>query len=127
MTIEELTKEVIEAANVAKSTINAGDVDGLMLQLGEAAEWMARSAVLVAEAVAIRATARAEATKKYYAEKIPPSYMREMMDGECVDAEKIFTWTERLNAALTHRVDALRTLISAEKSIAEGDRYRGGR
>jgi hypothetical protein len=81
-------------------------------------QWLARSGELVADAEsiyesALGATIIEMSTEKKYS--FATSLFRQVAEGKCADILKIYRRIERQNAALTHAIDAIRSLLSYEK------------
>jgi len=47
--------------------------------------------------------------------KLPPSVQVRVLNAECFEENAILEYSDRLNAALTHSIDCLRTVISLYK------------
>ena len=52
---------------------------------------------------------------KYKGDKLSPTMMKTVIEGECAEQYGRLEYADRLNAGLVHCMDSLRTLISAKK------------
>lgn len=52
-------------------------------------------------------------------QKLAPTVLRMLIDGQTADEEGNLVYADRLNAGITHAIDSLRTLISLRKSEME--------
>lgn len=83
------------------------------------ASMMGLSAESMAAAQRRLQNARHAALKKYHDEKYPPSVLLKMADGECAFENALYVYADRLNAAITHQVDFIRTVCSKYKTELE--------
>lgn len=116
----------------------AQDGDILAADLGTLKGWLGRSATLTAEAQALydyelgqtitelmRPWTREETDAWVIAsggmkapEKPTPTIAEKMAKAQVCDVLKVYKRAERLNAALVHGIDAVRSLLSYEKELA---------
>lgn len=60
-------------------------------------------------------TKELEVLKRITKEALPPSTMTHMLRAECFDELAMLEYADRLNAAITHSLDTLRSVISLYK------------
>lgn len=80
---------------------------------------MGLSAECMAAAQRRLQNARFEALKKLHDQKYPPSVLLKLADGECALEHALYDYADRLNAAITHQVDFIRTVCSKYKTELE--------
>ena len=97
----------------------AADAETLCADLATLAGWLARSAVLVAEAEALYDFELGYETSAVMLSQngAATSQVGKIAAGNCSDIKRVYLTAERLNAALVHAIDATRTLISYEKTL----------
>lgn len=121
-------------------TINAFVMKGvpdsdisLMLQTGSTlVTYLASTAALVAESgklfnhAKVKAyhtlAASSTANSKYYSATLAKDYIA----SRCADEGYTYEFACRMNAAVTHSLDMLRTAVSAEKQLLSNLQYGGG-
>lgn len=89
--------------------------EGLINELDYRSQWLARSAELFADAQRHLDVKRGQESERCFAQAIPASTARDIIAGNSSMENKVFTLAERLNATLTHQIDALRSILSFEK------------
>ena len=72
----------------------------------------ALSAETVSEAKKELCEKQVEVITEYRESKLPASIFKMFMDGKCATELANFTFADRLNAAITHSIDGLRSIIS---------------
>lgn len=78
-----------------------------------------------AEARQFLESARLVALKMFSGDKkVTPSIILKMADGACADQIKVYEYSDRLNAGITHKLDTLRTIISLRKTEMENSRFQ---
>ena len=95
------------------------EVVGLMDEMLERCEWLARSSELLAEAQFILDKARGEAAEKLSQTKFGASILREFIGNLVAEETRLRNLADRLNVTITHQLDAIRTKISFEKSLSQ--------
>lgn len=114
MMAEELLTELTTIYSNIKEGLDRTP-EGLLEELDNRGQWLARSAELVAEAQAILDTKRGEASEAYAGRKESWSIIKALVERDCKLEKKIFTLADRLNATLTHQMDEVRSILSFEK------------
>lgn len=113
MTKEALTQELAGLYKSIGMGFDKSSPETLMAELEYRCQWLARSAELVAEAQFIHDKARGAASEKYL--DVSATVLREVLTRDCAEEARLLKLAERLNATLTHQIDAIRTVVSFEK------------
>lgn len=66
--------------------------------------------------------ARLRAMQELRGEDYPPSIMSKAIDAHCSDELAVYEYADRLNAAITHQLDIIRTIISYRKEEMANER-----
>lgn len=66
--------------------------------------------------------ARLRALQELRGEDYPPSIMSKAMDSHCSSELATYEYADRLNAAITHQLDMIRTIISYRKEEMANER-----
>lgn len=103
-------KELIERP-LSKDNINA--VQDKLIDL---AAMSSLSAETVAQANKALKLKQEETIVKYRSSKLPASILKLQIDSKCAEEFAMFTLADRLNAAITHCQDSLRTIVSYAKT-----------
>ena len=115
------TPELLELGEVISAPRAGMDGDVLCADLATLCGWLARSATLTAEAESIYNFELAEAIKRINAapelKGIATSLAGKVAAGAVKDISKMYFTAERLNAAIVHAIDSVRTMISFEKAM----------
>lgn len=91
------------------------DVNILVNKLNDLNHYLARTAVMLTEAKMIHDKAMLDTYLAYDFEKMPASVVNKMVASMCGESSKLVTWVERLNRALVHIGENMRTQISFNK------------
>ncbi len=92
----------------------------LWVELDNLIQWLSRSGELVSDIESLYESALgAQAEELAKDEKLSPSTITMIAKGKCSDIKKTFRKIERQNAALTHAIDGVRSLLSYEKEMAK--------
>ena len=91
-----------------------------MDELDERSQWLARSSELLAEAQYILDRKRGEEAERLTG--FPPSVGREVLAGRSAEEARLHRLADRLNVTITHQLDAIRSVLSFEKSLATQSR-----
>ncbi len=94
---------------------------GLVGELDYRCQWLARSAEIKADAQHLYDQKRGEVADRLATEKssINATMMRFMVEGKSADEKRLLELADRLNAALTHQIEAIRSILSFEKQMAK--------
>ena len=101
------------------------DIQSMLSTLSRLTVFLASSGALSAEAeyLYLRAKEGAyQAVKESMVNK-SPSLINEFLNTKCADEAYILKLADRINASCTHHLDAVRTAISAEKSLTIASNY----
>lgn len=107
--------EGLDGADTKDITI----LSGILLTL---ASKLARSANLVAEGGMIASTAKRKAylnfsdTAKVQGLDFSPSIIKDFVSTQCGEELRCYEYSNRINAALTHAMDSMRSILSAAKT-----------
>lgn len=123
MTAEELSAELATIYSDIKEPLDRTP-EGLLQELDNRGQWLARSAELVAEAQAILDSKRGEASEVYAGRKESWSIIKSLIERDCKLEKKLFTLADRLNATITHQIDEVRSILSFEKEHLRGTHGR---
>ena len=92
------------------------DINSLCTELDIASQKLARSAELLADAQFIADKKRGEVAEKNRDESA--TLLREIIVGELADENRLLKLCEKLNSALVHRIESIRSILSAEKELS---------
>lgn len=120
---EEILSELNEINEYIMRGIPDSDITTMLQTMSALVTYLASSAALVAESGMIynKRKVRAylalktsqEANKDYWS----PSQGKEFVAAQCGDEYYTYELGQRVNAACTHALDAIRTAVSAEKTM----------
>ena len=108
----ELAKEIDELYQSIKKPITR-DPHGLMDELSYRCEWLARSAEIEADAQYHLDRRRGEVCDLFDEENW--NSLKIKIESETAQERKLLALADRLNATLTHQIDAIRSILSFEK------------
>lgn len=112
----EIATEVLGLYDLIKQDLNR-DIGSLMTELDKTSQWLARSAELLADAQYEVDVKRGEVAEQYRGETA--TMLREILSAQCATENRLLNQCERLNAALVHRIDSIRSILSAEKELSK--------
>ena len=115
MTPEELTSELGLIYKRIGQPLSR-DTAGLMDELDDRCQWLARSSELLAEAQHILDKRRGEIAEEN--RELGAMILREILSSKSADETRLKNLADRLNATITHQVDAIRSILSFEKSLS---------
>ena len=118
----EATLEVIKDA--IEKEVTAGDIAGATQKLLELSSLMGTAAECMKWAKKLILDAQGAAAKKHKDGGGNANTIKLMIESEIAEELMIFLYADRLCAALTHVVDALRTTISLYKSELEKSKFQ---
>ncbi|MCI2145813.1 MAG: hypothetical protein LKK08_06155 [Bacteroidales bacterium] len=116
MTIDEFTKELSSMQDYLEIT-TSNNGDELTDRLAQLNVYLARSGKLLADAKAIQEAKTAEVFGAYFSQitKMPATIAQKFIQAQTKDINYIVNWAERVNRAIVHQGDNIRTQISFEK------------
>lgn len=91
------------------------DANLLVERLNDLNHYLARTAVMLSEAKMIHDKAVLDTYMAYDFDKMTASVVNKMVASMCGESSRLVTWIERLNRALVHIGENLRTQISFSK------------
>ena len=94
---------------------HSDDVNIMVEYLKDLNHYLARTAVMLADAKMIHDKAIVDTYLAYDFEGTPASIANKMVASMCGDTSRLVTWVERLNRCLVHIGENLRTQISFNK------------
>jgi len=89
-------------------------------EISDRCAYLARSAVLMADTIRLIDIERGKFAATHA--KTQPTIFKEMLSGHMADHTRLHVLAERLNATVTHQLNALRSMLSFEKELAGGHR-----
>jgi hypothetical protein len=130
-TLNEILQELTAINEYILKGVPDNDIT-LMLQAGSVlVTYLASTAAMVAEAGKYYSQAKTRAYntlalssaahQKYYS----PSLAKDYIASRCSDEGYIYEFACRMNAAVTHSLDMIRTAVSAEKQLLSNLQYGG--
>lgn len=96
--------------------INRDNINAIQDKLIDLAAMSSLSAETVAQANKALKLKQEEIITIYKSSKLPASILKLQIDSKCAEEFAMFTLADRLNAAITHVSDSLRTIISYAKT-----------
>lgn len=115
---QSILSEIDEYYGYAASNYDRSNPDEMMDRLEHLATLLARTAHLLPEVEAMMAQRKAEVSDQY--PDMSATRLKYAIEAEAGDAIKLYRYVERLNAAIVHQIDALRTQLSYVKSSMGG-------
>lgn len=113
-------KDKIKAIRDAiEGHVDDNDLEGLIHKLNMLSCLVGTSAETKARAIKELKTAELIAYAKIKSEKLPPTVMKIVIEGETADERARLEMADRLNAGLVHCMDGIRTIISLRKTELE--------
>ena len=111
--------EVIKALNEIRAAIDKDvidvDIDSVKNKLLALTQFMGRSAE--ANASAKKILQQKELSVMLSMDKsLPPSMQAKLLNAQCWEENAMYEYADRLNSALVHTIDGLRTVISLYKT-----------
>ena len=119
MTALELEKEMSGLYESLKEPLDRTP-EGLLGELDFRCQWLARSSELRADAQFIMDEARGRAAEQYLDSSA--TVLREMINRDTAQENKLLVLADRLNATLTHQMDSIRSILSFEKESLRANR-----
>lgn len=122
-TKKQIIEELAEIHEFLLKGIPDQDINLMLSVLSTLTTYLASTAGLVAESGVLYNRAKVVA---YYAlelrfkevgKKMSPMLAKDFISGQCGDDEYAYEFAQRINSAVTHTIDALRTSVSAEKQL----------
>jgi paraquat-inducible protein B len=109
--------------HIQETSINS-DPEELKEELDQCSMYLARSSQLLADAEYFLNKAKGEAASKYAKSITAPAKFnatesKYFIEGVTTLETRLHTMAERLNRTLTHRIDAIRSVLSYEKMFKE--------
>ena len=118
--ITDSLKLAMELSQIYESIKPELDKTQLLAELDYRCQWLARSGELIADAQYILDCKRGQVADKN--NNLSATLLREVIARDCAEENRLYKLADRLNATLTHQIDALRTMISFEKESMRNSR-----
>lgn len=99
--------------------VETSEIESVMDKLNNLSSLSGLSAEIVAEAKQLILQRQKPAILLAQKSNVSASMQKAFVESECADEMMLYTYAERLNAAITHSLDALRTIVSMRKSELE--------
>lgn len=93
------------------------NTQGLMNELESRCGWLARSSELLADAQLILDRKRGIEAERLT--EVPALIGREILAGRSAEEARLLKLADRLNSSLVHQIDAIRSILSFEKSLSQ--------
>ena len=128
-TKEQMNRELVEMNEFLSKGIPDSDISLMLTTLSTLVTYLASSASLVAESGLYYNQAKYKAfngltnAKDANGKAKPASLIKEYIQSKCSNEGFVYEFAQRLNAAITHTIEAVRTAISAEKSLNHSMSY----
>lgn len=110
--------EEIEAIYSHLKRMDTSNGHQIAVELQWAITQLARSAELEADTYAILKLKQGEVLQSLLPDKLSPNTLKMVVESRTVPEATLYRKAERLNAAIVHAMDALRSLLSNEKAMA---------
>lgn len=121
---DQIVQELMEINRFVMCGIPDADLPAMLQTLSTLVTFLAGSAAMVAESGRLYNQAKLKAynslgnVKDENGKPKPPSLIKEYIGAMCAEDGYAYELANRVNASVTHALDACRTSISAEKSLA---------
>lgn len=99
--------------------VETSEIESVMDKLNNLSSFSGLSAELVAESKQLVLERQKPAILLAQKSGVSASMQKAFVESECAEEMMLYTFAERLNAAITHSLDALRTIVSMRKSELE--------
>lgn len=99
---------------------NESEPSMIQANIMQSLTWLARTVTLMAEARSLMSIAQGNFAA--YVKDYAPSIAKLVIKKHTADIEKVVVFLDRANAMLTHGVEALRSVLSYQKSLMSVDR-----
>jgi hypothetical protein len=112
------TTEIQEISEYVASHYDHDQPEEMMSRLTILSSFLARTATLLPEADELLSIRKGEAAQKHLSETA--TVMRYLIDSETSTEARLCKHLDRLNSAIVHQIDAIRTQISYHKAQRNG-------
>lgn len=119
MTSEEILNHCKGIKAELESEVQTLSIEQVMNKLNNLTSLSGLSAELVAETKQLILHRQKPAILLAQKTGVSASMQKAFVESECAEEMMLYTYAERLNAAITHSLDALRTIVSMRKSELE--------
>lgn len=119
MTSEEILINCNRIKGELESQVETSNIESVMDKLNNLTGLSGLSAELVANTKQLILQRQKPAILLAQKSNVSASMQKAFVESECAEEMMLYTYAERLNAAITHSLDALRTIVSMRKSEME--------
>lgn len=120
--------KLVEELQVLYDSLQGGtpkEAEAVLEDLRFSTGWLARTAEMVADAEYYFNLKRGDVALENFT--LSATILKEVSARGCAEEQRVYRLAERVNAALVHRIDALRSQLSFEKSLMNMNNSEGGR
>jgi hypothetical protein len=110
----ELIEEIDKLYKSIKEPLDRSN-QGLMNELDYRCQWLARSAELMADAQILLDKKRGDVAESFINSEQGWNVVKMLIESQTKDEKRAYALAERLNATISHQIDAIRSLLSFEK------------
>lgn len=89
--------------------------EGLLAALDFRCQWLSRSAQIVAECEVLYDAKKGEVAECYFGTEESWNTIKQVIESQAGEEKRLYLLADRLNATVTHSLDAVRSLVSYEK------------
>lgn len=119
MTADEILINCNRIKGELESQVETSNIESVMDKLNNLTGLSGLSAELVANTKHLILQRQKPAILLAQKSSVSASMQKAFVESECAEEMMLYTYAERLNAAITHSLDALRTIVSMRKSEME--------
>ena len=116
---KEFSDKIAALRQVLDMDVSMDDLEGMQGKVLMLVRLIGLSAEVKARALKDLSDAKLVAYAKHKSEKLAPTVLKVVLEGETSEEEAKLELADRLNAGLVHAIDGLRTIISLRKSELE--------
>lgn len=119
MTLQETKNSLNTIRYVLDMDVTGCDIESVKGKLLKLTSLMGTSAEAQSSAKGLLNEKEIEVFSKMESKSMPPSIAKKYLDAHCKEENALYEYADRLNAAIVHQIDALRTVISLYKTELE--------
>lgn len=125
----QIMSELTEINNFLMKGIPDADISQMLHTLSTLVTYLASTAALIGESSALYQYTKMMAYESLRnsvdtnGKQKPASLIKEYVNAKCWDEASTYEFADRVNAAVTHAIEAVRTSVSAEKSLNQAMSY----
>lgn len=123
MTSEELKSNIAKSLSTIRKVIDSDvtgcDIDTVVEKVKTLTQLCGTAAECKAQSSKLLHMKQLEVLKSHEDSKLPASILSKTIDAECYDEGALLVYADRINAGISHALDALRSVISLYKTEME--------